>query len=44
MSSRTYAKVCTVAVTLWVLALVFVQPFSELIEQVILLFLSTNAR
>ncbi len=44
MSNRTYVKVCVGVGLVWVLGLLFVPPFSETVEGIMLLFLSTNAR
>ena len=44
MTNQTYLKVCGAVTLVWVLGLLFVPPFSELVEQLMLLFLSTNAR
>jgi len=44
MSNATYLKVCAGVGIVWVLGLLLVPPFAELIEQLMLLFLSTNAR
>jgi len=44
MKNSTYLKVCVGVTTLWVLGLLFVPPFSQAVEQIMLLFLSTNAR
>jgi hypothetical protein len=44
VKTTTYLRLCGGLTLVWVLALVFVTPFAELIEQLMLLFLSTNAR
>jgi hypothetical protein len=44
MSNQTYLKVCAGIAVVWVLGLLFVPPFGEMVESIILLFLSTNAR
>lgn len=44
MKSSTYLKVCVGITAVWVLGLLFVPPFAQAIEQIMLLFLSTNAR
>ena len=44
MSTSTYFKVCAGVLVIWVLGLLFVPPFATLVEQLMLLFLSTNAR
>ena len=44
MSNQTYLKVCAGIAVVWVLGLLFVPPFAELVESLMLLFLSTNAR
>jgi hypothetical protein len=44
MNSSTYLKVCLGITAVWVLGLMFVPPFSQAVEQIMLLFLSTNAR
>ncbi len=44
MSTATYLKVCVIVSLLWVLGLLFVPAFAQLVEQLMLLFLSTNAR
>lgn len=44
MSHQTYLKVCAGIGLVWVLGLLFVPPFAELVESLMLLFLSTNAR
>ncbi|MEM7081058.1 MAG: hypothetical protein AAF513_20775 [Pseudomonadota bacterium] len=44
MSNSLYWKVCLGVTALWVLGLLFVPPFAQLVEQLMLLFLSTNAR
>ena len=44
MKGRTYLKVCAGITLVWVAGLLFVPPFALAVEQVLLLFLSTNAR
>jgi len=44
MSNATYLKLCSGLGLVWVLGLLFIPPFAELIEKAMLLFLSTNAR
>ena len=44
MTWKNYSIVCAAAALLTVLALLIVPGFSELVEQLMLLFLSTNAR
>jgi hypothetical protein len=44
MKNSTYLKVCLGVTLVWVLGLLFVPPFAQAVEQVMLLFLSTNAR
>lgn len=44
MSNATYMKLCGGLGLVWVLGLLFVPPFAELVEKMMLLFLSTNAR
>jgi len=44
VKTATYLKLCGGLTVAWVLALMFVAPFAEFIEQLMLLFLSTNAR
>ncbi len=44
MNNVTYMKLCGGIALVWVLGLLFVPPFAELVEQLMLLFLSTNAR
>lgn len=44
MSNRTYLKVCVGITAVWVLGLLFVPPFAQTVEQLLLLFLSTTAR
>ncbi len=44
MKTRNYLILCGVISISLVLGLLFVPAFSDLVEQVILLFLSTNAR
>lgn len=44
MKNQTYLKVCAGITLVWVLGLLFVPPFAQTVEQIILLFLSTSAR
>lgn len=44
MSNQTYLKVCVGVTLVWVLGLLFVPPFAQTVEQIMLLFLSTSAR
>ncbi len=44
MSWKNYIILCLAINAIWVLGLLFIQPFSDLIEGLMLLFLSTNAR
>ncbi len=44
MNTSTYLKLCGVVTLVWVLGLLFVPAFADLVEQLMLLFLSTNAR
>ncbi len=44
MSNSTYLKVCGGVLVVWILGLLLVPPFATLVEQLMLLFLSTNAR
>ena len=44
MSNTTYAKLCGGVALVWALGLLFVPPFAQIVEQLMLLFLSTNAR
>ena len=44
MAWNTYLKVCGGVLLVWVLALLFVPPFATLVEQLMLGFLSSNAR
>ncbi len=43
MNNQTYLKLCAGLAVVWVLGLLFVPPFAQLIESVILLFLSSTA-
>ena len=43
MSTSTYLKVCAGAAAVWLLGLLFVPPFAQLVEGLMLLFLSTTA-
>ena len=44
MSNAIYMKLCAGLALAWVLGLLFVPPFAEGLEQLMLWFLSTNAR
>lgn len=44
MSWKTYLMVCAGVSVVWIAGLLWIQPFSDLIEGLMLLFLSTNAR
>ena len=44
MNNITYLKLCGGIALGWGLGLLFIPPFAELVEQLMLLFLSTNAR
>lgn len=44
MTAKTYRIVCGIVSVLWIIALFAIPGFSDLIEQLLLLFLSTNAR
>lgn len=44
MNNMTYAKLCGGIALVWTLGLLFVPPFATTVEQLMLLFLSTNAR
>ena len=44
MSNKNYLILCGAVTVVLVLGLLFVPPFSDLVEQLLLLFLSTNAR
>ena len=44
MSTSTYLKVCGASAVVWALGLLFVPPFAEAVEGLLLLFLTTNAR
>jgi hypothetical protein len=44
MKTATYLKVCAGVSALWILGLLFVPPFAQAIEGIMLLFLSTQAR
>lgn len=44
MNTRTYLLVSGGITLLWVLGLLFVPPFAQTIEQLMLLFLSSNAQ
>ena len=43
MSTSTYLKVCAAVGVLWLLGLLFVPPFAQLVEGLMLLFLSSTA-
>ncbi len=44
MKTKTYLRVCGGLTVVWVLGLLLVPPFAQTVEQLMLLFLSTNAR
>ena len=44
MTARTYLITCLVTSVVWIIALLAIPGFSDLVEQIMLLFLSTNAR
>jgi|TARA_B100000959_G_scaffold273696_1_gene324534 hypothetical protein len=44
MTTKTYLTVCGVVSVVWIIGLLAIPGFSDLIEQLLLLFLSTNAR
>ena len=44
MNNVTYVKLCAGVGVAWVLGLLFIPPFARIVEQLMLLFLSTNAR
>lgn len=44
MNNKTYLKLCGGVAVVWVLGLLFVPPFAETVEKIMLLFLSTSAR
>ena len=44
MNKTTYFKLCGGIAVVWTLGLLFVPPFAETVEQLMLWFLSTNAR
>ena len=44
MNNTTYVKLCGGIALIWTLGLLFVPPFAKTVEQLMLLFLSTNAR
>ncbi len=44
MKNGSYAKLCAGLALVWALGLIFVPPFATTVEQLMLLFLSTNAR
>ncbi len=43
MTTKTYLKLCGGLTLIWVLGLLFIPPFAELVEQLMLLFLSIQA-
>lgn len=43
MNTKTYLQVSAVALVAWVLALWFIPPLARTVEQLLLLFLSSNA-
>jgi hypothetical protein len=44
MKTRSYLVLCACVTAAWVVALLSIPAFAESIEQLLLLFLSTNAR
>jgi hypothetical protein len=44
MKTRSYLVLCGCVAAVWVLGLLAVPAFSQAVEQLLLLFLSTNAR
>ncbi|MEM7097315.1 MAG: hypothetical protein AAF541_03575 [Pseudomonadota bacterium] len=44
MSTKNYLYLCAGLSLVWIVGLLAVQPFADLIEGLMLLFLSTNAR
>jgi hypothetical protein len=44
MNNTTYAKLCGGIALVWTLGLLFIPPFAKTVEQLMLVFLSTNAR
>ena len=44
MSAKTYLTTCGVVAVIWLIALLAIPGFSDIVEQLMLLFLSTNAR
>jgi len=44
MKTKNYLLLCVGVAACWSLALLFIPAFSDLVEQLMLLFLSTNAR
>lgn len=44
MTTRNYLIMCAAVSIVWIIGLLAVPEFSDLIEQLMLLFLSTNAR
>ncbi len=44
MKTKTYLQLCAGVGLVWVLGLLLVPSFAQLVEQLMLLFLSTNAR
>lgn len=44
MTNKIYLILCGGLTLIWVLGLLFVPPFADLVEQLMLLFLSTQAR
>ena len=44
MRTRSYLLLCATVTAAWVVALLSVPAFAQTIEQLMLLFLSTNAR
>ena len=44
MTTKTYLTLCCVVPVVWVFCLLFIPGFSDGVEQVMLVFLSTTAR
>jgi hypothetical protein len=44
MKTRSYLVLCACVTAVWVVALLSIPAFAQSIEQLMLLFLSTNAR
>ena len=43
MQRKIYLRVTGILTTIWVLSLIYIPAFSKLVEQLMLLFLSTQA-